>query len=37
MRSMAVLTIANRLGANQALGDMVERGARVCRVDRVQV
>jgi hypothetical protein len=29
MRGMAVLTIANRLGANQALSDMVERIARV--------
>jgi len=32
MRRMAVLAIANRLGANQAPGDMVERVARVWRV-----
>jgi hypothetical protein len=32
MRHIAVLAIANRLGANQALGDMVERVARVQRV-----
>jgi hypothetical protein len=29
MGCIAVLTIANRLGANQALGDMIERVARV--------
>ena len=34
MRHMAVLAIANRLGANQAPGDMAERVARVWRVDR---
>ena len=32
MRSMTVLTIANRLSADQALGDMLERVARVQRV-----
>ena len=31
MRRVAVLAIANRLGANQALGDLVERIARVWR------
>jgi hypothetical protein len=31
-RRMAVLAIANRLDANQAPGDMVERRARVWRV-----
>jgi hypothetical protein len=36
LRRMAVLAIANRLGANQAPGDMVERVARVWRVDRSQ-
>jgi hypothetical protein len=30
---MAVLAIANRLGANQALGDMVERIARAQKVN----
>jgi hypothetical protein len=28
MRGMAILAIANRLGANQAPGDLVERAAR---------
>jgi hypothetical protein len=31
MRGMAILAIANRLGANQAPGDVVERAARECR------
>jgi hypothetical protein len=31
-RHITVLAIANRLGANQALGDIVERVARVWRV-----
>jgi len=29
--SLAIHRIANRLGANQALGDIVERVARKCR------
>src|SRR5262249_29648845 len=32
IRHIAVLAIANRLGATQALGDMIERVARVQRV-----
>jgi hypothetical protein len=33
MRRIAVLAIANRLGANQAPGDIIERLARECRVN----
>jgi hypothetical protein len=33
IRHMAVLAIANRLGANQALGDVIERAARARSVD----
>ena len=36
MRGITVLAIANRLGANQALGDMVERVARVPRIGEGQ-
>jgi hypothetical protein len=32
MRCMVVLAIANRLCANQALGDMVERRARIYKL-----
>ena len=37
MYRMAILAIANRLSANQALGDMVERVARVRKGIRIAV